>query len=218
MEGSSESDVLRSLEELQDKIQEAVNKGGATSSSSTPIKKEPQPANKLVVSLFQLFSGILFLVVSLMAVQADDVVYLAIAALFFLIALVSLLPILSDVFTKKIKQDGVGFLAAGIILILGINYYLLWSNFLMNLYLPFLVLLGFVTLFGALFFLIHAYIAYLKRMASKEIQTTALLMGASLILLLASFLYHHFLLITIFFIVVLIFAKATADLTKRFMF
>lgn len=134
---------------------------------------------------------------------------------FFIASFLGLFPFITDIFTKKefISLRAVG---AVVLAVLAGSYVLLW-DWVLNPYVDIVFLvLSLIFFLMIIFFLIHTYLAYLRRMASDEIKLLSVIGGVAFIFFLIQLLYSHFLLLTIYLILIGLFIKGTVDFTERF--
>ena len=197
----TKADLLNELEEIEQQL-DGLDK-----------VKEDVPVHPFLFSSLHFFTGMLFLLLFFITVGSNLPALNLVAVGSFIIAALALIRVLADITTQKITGF-LMFLFLGLLLAVGVSYYLLWTQVLSSVTtLLFLVLL-IIFAVEVFFYILHTYIAYFKRKSSYEAKATGVILLISLVVVLATFLYAHAILYLLFFIAVGVFAKANLDFAE----
>ena len=200
-----QDELLREIEEVQSNI-ESLRK-------EQPSSNTPRASHSFLISSFQATIGLIFLGLFFLGVSLKFQAIITTA--FFIASFLGLFPFITDIFTKKeffsLRAVGVVVLA-----ILAGSYVILWKMVLSPYVDIVFLVLSFIFFLAIIFFILHAYFAYLKRIASDELKLLFSIGGIGFALFLVQLLYLHFLLVTIYLIIVGLFIKGIVDFTERF--
>ena len=197
----TKEDLLKELEEIEQQL------------DGLDDSKESTPVHPFLFSSLHFFTGMLFLLLFFITVSSNLPALKLVAAGSFIIAALALIRVLADITRKKLTGFLL-FLFLGLLLAVGVSYYLLWTQVLQSVtWLVFSILL-IVFAIEVFFYLLHTYIGFFKRKASYEAKATGVILLLSLVIILATFLYSHALLYLLFFIAVCVFAKANLDFAE----
>lgn len=196
----TKQDLLKELEEIEKQLDGLE-------------PKEKTPVHPVLFSSLHFFTGMLFLLLFFITVGSNLPTLKLVSVGSFIIASLALIRVLADI-TKKKLNGFLMFLFIGILLAVGVSYYVLWTQVLSGV--TIIVFLVLLIIFGieVLFYMVHAYIAYLKRSSSFESKATGIILLVSLLIVLATFLYGHLILYLLFFIAVCVLAKANIDFAE----
>lgn len=176
--------------------------------------KVPQALPSFFISTFQVIIGLVFLGLFFWS-KSNKGSSVLLTTVFFIIGFLGLFPFVVDVFTKK-EFKSLKLVGGFLVLILALSYVFLWLNVLSSyLFLAFLII-SLLFFIGVIFFLIHVYIAYLKRIAQKEVRMLSIVGAVGFLLFLTQLVLSHFIILTLYIIVVGIFIKGLIDFTERF--
>lgn len=204
-------DDLESINVLNHSNKTAISKNHSDSISPPTRLKTFNSSQSLVVS--PLLSGLLFLLLFFLTLPFLNGFFTLIASIAFCLAFFQLIKFLADILLHK--KTSQGFLFVGVLLLLGASIMLFWQMILAPIKVFLLVLFGIFIVVDILFFFLHAYIAYMKRLAFKETRMTAFIMVVTLLIFSLTLLYENILLYLLLSIFVVLFSKASIDFSKR---
>ncbi len=211
MEGAIRKDFLRELDEVRDELKDLSEE-----SNSNPVpQKQPAFLPHIMTNMPFLSITLLFLLMFFLLIQMSADLYKLIALFFLIIASLSGVQQVEQIIQNKkrsIFEVLVGFV---LIFTLAISYYVVWT-FIAKYFWPIMIFLGIILLLGTFFFLLHAYIGYLKRIATYETGITALIMFSTWIAFLATLLEKSILYFLLFVVLLVLFGKASIDFSQRF--
>lgn len=204
-DGMKYTELLAELNEVQSKIDSLKTE---KSRSYTP-----RAMSVFFISSFHLILGIILMGLFLWGVYSDFNQWLVL--IFFIGSFLGLFPFITDIFTKK-EYISLKYVGGVVLIILSGAYMLLWTEILNKYIDTFFYAFTIILFISIFFFIIHAYIAYLKRIATKEIRILSLIALTGFILFLVQLMAMHFLILTIYFLVIGLFLKGVIDLIQRF--
>lgn len=206
MEDEMNHDEL--LQEIEDVQLNIESLRAQKAQNNTPRAMSSFFISTLQATLGLIFLGLFFLGI---VVRFNPII----TTVFFIGSFLGLFPFITDIFTKK-EYFSLRAIGVVTIAILSGSYVLLWM-WVLNPYVDIVFfVLSLIFFSGIVFFLIHSYLAYLRRIANDEIKLLSIIGGIGFILFLVQLLHSHFLLITIYLVILSLFMKGIIDFTERF--
>ncbi|MCF7799028.1 hypothetical protein K9M74_03925 [Candidatus Woesearchaeota archaeon] len=212
MEGATKEDFMKELEEVSEQLK---NLAEETPQADPPQKRPAERTPHIMPSTPFLSVTILFLLVFFFLYSLPAQLYQLIAFLFLILASLSGVQYVADLLDAKKRTLYETIIGVVVIFTLAISYYMVWS-FIATYFLYVMVLLGVILGLGSLFFLLHAYLGYLRRAASYETGITALIMVGAWIAFLATILKTSMVYFLLFVVLLILFSKASIDFSERF--
>ncbi len=212
MEGAIKEDFMNELDEVSEQLKNLA--------TETPEKEPPKKHSSANLPSFMpsspfLSITILFLLVFFLLIQMPAELYRTIALLSLLVASLAGIQQVALI-VRNHKRTGFEMIV-GLVLIfmLAVSYFFAW-DFIAKYFWPIMIFFGIILVLGTVFFLLHAYMAYLRRFASFETGITSLIMAGTWIVFLATVLEQSMIYFLLFIVLFILFGKASIDFSERF--
>lgn len=202
--------------QLQDIKRELDNLLQEADRPSSPHAQTRTTATQPLFGNIYLFTGILFLIVFFMTAQTDSALFDLIAIVSFIIAASALIRVVADIMYTKDKSGFGILIALAATLLLTLSTLFFWNAIVKEYTTILFWLLTSILIIQTMFFVLHAYLAYMKRKARHETSVTALIVVGNILIAVATALFEHVLLYVLFVVAIILLTKASLDFAKRF--
>lgn len=170
---------------------------------------------KQPLSMNNLSMGILFFILFLLSITRSGVFFDLVAFVSFAMLTIFLFLAVADMLARPAGSLSY-VLAAVFLLLIGISYFGVWTYALASYAVLIQIILMVIVVLVSLFYLLHAYLAYLRNTSRKECMITGGIVLATWLFILISFLYQNMLTFFLLFVAVLISSKTVFDFSQRF--